>query len=659
MTIIEIKSAIKSELDATPEYFEFKVKHAEREENLWRVSLQPGSGHAEGHSARSVLDDSFEGSTAWWPEPDKGSADVLVVPEEDQIILQDATAKLPGKDQIIRLYPPRYLDGLLACWRDDDWAQIAFESLDNLSAPTVVPNNALSGHSFRWLRKAQRDALKLVGYSSGFLWGPPGTGKTTCLGVILAEYLYLNPRSRVLMLSSTNHAVDLTMVSLDKALEETKRDSLRTAIKRIGTRFIASNYKDREHLLPVLDRDLIARLAQLERARPPSSGESFIIWAKQIDELRKFLRKLIYDETANARLVGMTTTRAIFDLGNLRQLPKFDLIVFDEASQVGLAHALALMPLGKSRLFAGDPQQLSPVVRSDAKEAQRWLARTAFAEKTEKPRQRNESVCMLDEQSRMADPICRVVSNVFYDGKLRVAKDASDDENWTRDRRLVFGPIDEAEHVSIQNIAEEGTWSKLYQGPIRYRSAEMIADLLAHASRTPNGLRDTIVLTPFRSQRAFLKKRLNSPELRSVKISTVHRSQGSEASVVIFDPVDGGSKFLNSEEAKRLINVAFSRAKAKLIVLLSANDLKNPIFSRLNNIVNLDAGRGTETPIADFIERPDFPKNAVGHRVSINTIVGIVTSISKDDQFLILTDAQNGIERRFKVQTLRDNAVRP
>ena len=93
-----------------------------------------------------------------------------------------------------------------------------------------------------------------------FLYGPPGTGKTTTLGVLLAEYLHPNPRARVLLLSTTNHAVDQATVAVDKALEQ----ALRKTIKRLGSRFVASHYAGREHLLPVHDKRLIKQLADLQ-----------------------------------------------------------------------------------------------------------------------------------------------------------------------------------------------------------------------------------------------------------------------------------------------------------------------------------------------------------------------------------------------------------
>jgi superfamily I DNA and/or RNA helicase len=63
-----------------------------------------------------------------------------------------------------------------------------------------------------------------------------------------------------------------------------------------------------------------------------------------------------------------------------------------------------------------------------------------------------------------------------------------------------------------------------------------------------------------------------------VRVKTVHQTQGKEAKIVIFDPVDGNCSFLKSEEARRLMTVAFSRAKAKLLVLATEEDCANPIL---------------------------------------------------------------------------------
>jgi len=99
----------------------------------------------------------------------------------------------------------------------------------------------------------------------GFLWGPPGTGKTYTLGAMLAHYLLPYSTGRILLLSTTNSAVDLALISVDKHLEKVAKADrsaalLRNRIKRIGYHFIASNYTGREHLLPAIDPELIKQI---------------------------------------------------------------------------------------------------------------------------------------------------------------------------------------------------------------------------------------------------------------------------------------------------------------------------------------------------------------------------------------------------------------
>lgn len=656
MSLADLRSALNAELSATPEYYDFKVLRSERDGALWRVTLEPGYVFAEGQrpgaaSAQALLDDSLDGASAWWGAPTKGGASVLaVVAEDDQLVLQNAGSPPPPAGHLIRLYPTRFLNAVADAWWDTPWAERALACLPDLGRPQPVDAGpALTGSPFRWLRAGQRDALALIAHSSAFLWGPPGTGKTTTLGVLLAEYLATRPGARVLLLSTTNHAVDLATLAVDKALEKGRREPHRAQVQRLGTRFDAAAYEGREHLIPTEDADLIARLARAEAARPSARDATALkAWADRVANLRDELRASSLRVLQRCRLAAMTTTRAAFTLKSLRELaadgePPFDLLVFDEASQVSLAHALALMPLGRARLFAGDPQQLSPVLRSDAPLARRWLGRSAFAQM---PRS-GASVALLDEQSRMAAPIGALVSELFYDGALRVAADASAD--WHAARQRALGGIRPDTHVHLHRVARDGGWSAHERGPVRRESAEAIAELVAGALGSGAWQpQELIVLTPFRAQRALIRQCLrarNVPE--SVRVSTVHRAQGSEAPVVLFDPADGAQPFLQGEEAQRLLNVALSRAQAKLVLFVSPADAAGALLAPLVRKLRLARDERAAEPLEDWARQPGFPANAIGRRVAAGRHVGEVVRASADGSQFWLVNAKTGVEQRF------------
>ncbi|MBK6716910.1 MAG: AAA family ATPase [Burkholderiales bacterium] len=678
MTLDEIRAALDAELEATPEFYDFKVQRREAEGPLWRVTLQPGYVFAEGRrgglaSAQALLDDSLDGATAWWGAPQRGTAGVLALSvEDDQLLLHNASSPPPAHDQLIRLYPTRFLRAVTEAWWDAGWAAQALQALDRLERQAAgrdtgwaggeadaADGPVLTGSPFRWLRPGQRQALGLLQQRCAFLWGPPGTGKTTTLGVMLAEYLELRPQARVLLLSTTNAAVDLATLAVDKALHKGRREVWRAGVQRLGTRFQAAAYVGREHLIPadaLGEGGLIQRLARAEAARPATRDpQALKAWSDRVAALRLELRHSAQQVLRRCRLAAMTTTRAVGTLRSLRELggegdatggePPFDLLVFDEASQVSLAHTLALLPLGRAWLFAGDPSQLSPVLRSPEPAARRWLGRSAFSLM---PRS-GSAVVRLEEQSRMAEPISALVSDLFYDGSLRVADDAARRADWRAARQRPLAQSAVQEHLLLHELDSDGAWSATERGPVRRESAEFIAVTVAAELATGRWQpQELIVLTPFRAQRSLIRQCLQQRGVNeSVKVSTVHRAQGSEAPGVIFDPVDGRSPFLNTEEALRLFNVAFSRAQARLLVCLSPADRAHPVLAALLQRRRLAADRREPLELALLAAQPGFPASALGQRVRAGRHCGEVSRISPDGRQFWLVNERSGAEQLF------------
>jgi DNA replication ATP-dependent helicase Dna2 len=641
-TLEEILDGISMEAREGARAIDCKVRGTSRVGALWQVWLEP-------FQMREHLDESLEGSAVWWAGPPKGTADVLsVVPDEWQINLRFASSALPSSGGRLKIYPPQFLERLELLWQDPAWRDRCLQALDRIrglsnAAVGVAPDPS----GFPGLRPAQGEAFGLAKFQYAFLWGPPGTGKTTTLGALLASYLTQFPRSRTILLSTTNAAVDQALIAVDDALKQSRQLGVRNQCRRIGSHFRASLYSDRQHLLPAVDQVALQRLVQLEASRPdPADVQAYEVWTRAVEQARKALRVRTKEILRSARLVAMTTTRAVFDAEDLRELAPHDLIVFDEASQVSLPHALALAPLGRSVIFAGDPKQLAPIVQSKSKTAVKWMGQSPFKYMPGG----QPSACFLNEQSRMAEPICRAVSQTFYDGKLVVASKEAASLAWKDERKLRNLRIVGGDAVSIVNVPEDGVWSKQYGGPVRKWSAERVTEIVAAIVREERN-HEVTVLVPFRAQRSMIRKRLRDAGLGSISVSTVHRAQGSEKHTIVFDPVDGASTFLMEESiGPRLINVAVSRAKARVVLLLSQGDRQNPLLNQIANLATPAKPVVGALRLDQIVSVPGFPRDFIGKDVVFRNFAGNFKGYSADQQKLVIYEASSQRERRISIK---------
>ncbi len=640
-----ILNGIEAEIERSSRFLEFVVEGRAQHKGVWSVVVDLPPNKTSGG-----LDEGLEGAAAWWPGPPKGGADVLAIAADEQTLhLRFATAPPPPAGGKILIYPPVFLEPLRAYWKDGALAKRSLEWLQRAQTGNrFVPAEALPVSGFPLpLRERQAQAFRLTGYDASFLWGPPGTGKTYTLGALVAWMLLQRPKARVLLLSTTNTATDQALVSVDRTLAALGAAALRRSCARIGNHFVGANYVGREHLIPVKDETLVKRLVEIEARRPgPSDVQAYARWKEDVERVRALLKAQTADLLRGVRLAAMTTARAVFTLSELRAAGPWDLVVFDEASQVGAAHALALAPLGKRVLFAGDPQQLAPVTQSQHPDAARWLGESMFRYRTT-----GDNTCQLVEQSRMAEPICRIVSQTFYGGQLVVAAEKAKDRAWVAERRPPKTASLGAEHVVVRRITGNAAWSVALRGAVREASAHE-ACRVAQEIAPHVGEHDILVLTPFRAQRTIIKARLRAAGLREVSVSTVHRAQGGERNTVIFDPVDGASPFLQTAEAKRLLNVAISRAQSRLVLLLSDSDRDNPMIRQIATIVDNRDRTASATDIAPLARLPGFPGCLVGRTVRVHDAVGEVLRITDGGKKLVLRCFLTGTERKFLVAHL-------
>ncbi len=649
--------ALAAEIELNKRYLWFRVLHRERKQSIWELRVEPDNPNTS-------LDEGLEGSRVFWKQPSGGLAyaDALaIVPETRQLTLRYCRSAPPPVGETLALIPPLFLEPLDKAWHKASWRKRALRVLRQVrygSNRTEEPaTKAEQGE--RPLRARQAEAQKLIHWRQSYLWGPPGTGKTYTLGVLCARAL-AQREGRLLLLSTTNRALDQAMVSVDDALRANQRSDLQHQCKRIGTHFRPEFYSGRPHLLPSQDDKLLKELLRLEEQRPEKSDSvAFASWSEKVEEIRREMKARERQMLEESRLIAMTTTRAAFSLDLLRGLgrsgpkykPPFDLVLFDEASQVSVVHALALSPLGRRALYAGDPKQLGPIVQSKDVDAQRWLGRSMFSFMGPSPK----NATMLNEQSRMTAPICRLVSETFYSGELVVAEDAKSSKRWHRHRRLRREDPFGGRSVVIQQLVDDGTWSPKLGGPIRSGSAAWIAET-ARRLRSAYPGQELLILTPFRAQRVLIRMKLRELKLRDIVVSTVHRAQGAEHHTILFDPVDASNKFLIGELGQRLINVAISRAQARAIICISDLDLQNPTMQRLLRIHEWrDEGQPKTNRFIDvsqLVALGGFPERFVGEQVQVGSYKGVLGGTRNQGTEFSLHPAKGRV-RWFRTSAIR------
>jgi hypothetical protein len=282
----DVLSGIEAELKETDKPERFCLQAKDRDGSVWKVWL---SGEAVG----GRLDESLEGAVAWWPGPPKGTAAVLsVIPEESAVVLRFLSETLPAIGGEVRIYPVQFLEKLRTLWSNNALASKCFDWWDNCQVRNKRTGFNVDSGRFKWLRKRQKMAFYLPSWSTSFLWGPPGTGKTTTLGAVIVRYLDQVPAARILLLSTTNTAVDQALVAVDDAALQLTANQpqpswLRSQCFRIGGHFVPKYYTGREHLLPAKDVALIQRFMALHKEEPPEQNAlQYSTWKSNIEAVQ-------------------------------------------------------------------------------------------------------------------------------------------------------------------------------------------------------------------------------------------------------------------------------------------------------------------------------------------------------------------------------------
>lgn len=420
-----------------------------------------------------------------------------------------------------------------------------------------------------------------------FTWGPPGTGKTRVLGQAVG--IAARRGDHVLVVAHANGAVD---VAAARIAAELAGDDLLTSgsVLRVGSPLPGS--AGLHDVLPdvVADDRSPERVDRRDGLRAERSWLSDQLRTRDEPEraaltgrLQEVRRELVELERADREAVGelvesatvivTTVARAVID--DAIWARDWDVVMVDEVSMAPLPMVLALAMRGPATLSAlGDPRQLPPIHRSEDPDGRHWFGRDLFAyagfdEPGHDP-WRDPRISTLRVQFRMGEAICAAVDAFAYDGMLRTDSSARN----VGIRLAEASPCPTAELVVVDS-AGIGARCWADPSPGSFSRINPTTGLLAAsigAELLDTGCKSVALVSPYRAQVRWLTALAARSD--GMVASTVHRMQGSEADAIVLDMTDAPphakpSRLTgeDSELATRLLNVAASRARGKLVVV--------------------------------------------------------------------------------------------
>lgn len=303
---------------------------------------------------------------------------------------------------------------------------------------------------------------------------------------------------------------------------------------------------------------------------------------EEIDDELQRVEEIVIGE---ALVVATTLTRAY--KRESVQKRRFDTVVLDEASMAPIPALWVAASLADANvILVGDFRQLPPIKHSDHELAKWWLGRDVFdASGLKAAYERHEAPAhfvQLQEQFRMHPAISAIPNHFFYGGTLRDEPGVERDDrldgwyqrDWGSDSPVLL--VDTGSlNAWVTAVNNAGRTSRL-----NFLSATVCVDLAEMMLRVErpepdDGHARILIGAPYRPQAKLINLLIRENKLdREVRAGTVHTFQGSEAPVMIFDLVNDEphwkvAMFMQSrsEDFKRLLNVALTRAQRRLIIV--------------------------------------------------------------------------------------------
>ncbi len=307
----------------------------------------------------------------------------------------------------------------------------------------------------------------------------------------------------------------------------------------------------------------------------------------------------------------------------------YDYVIVDEASQVDIATGSLAMSCARNIVIVGDTKQLPHVVPDEtAKEAEKIFNNFNISEGYRYEKSFLQSVLeivpdvpqtILREHYRCHPKIINFCNQKFYRNELVIMTEDKGEEDVLKVVKTVRG-----NHIR----------NKYSQRQIDIIKQEIIGKYDLDMSKTG-------IIAPYKNQANAVKKQIKDSDS-----STVHKFQGREKDNIIISTVD--DQISDFADDPNLINVAVSRAKKRLILVVTGNpqDKERNIIDLMNYIKynNFEVIDSKIYSIFDYLykqydeERKIYLQRhkRISEYDSENLMYGLIEDILSDDKYASL-----------------------
>ena len=374
-----------------------------------------------------------------------------------------------------------------------------------------------------------------------------------------------------------------------------------------------------------------------------SQKESYEKNLRDLEKERLALQKQ-FDELSvsvinEAKLIATTLTKSYSSKVVLSR--EYDCVILDEASMAPLPAVWFACGLAKNHaVIVGDFLQLPPIAKHKviqdkkkstqqlaAEEAavNKWLKKDIFEingissaiDRGERP----EQLRQLRTQYRMHPDIGDVINFLVYESKSKGFGLEHGSNTKQNGKSLLASDPLSGFHVGVYDTSNIGAVPTRTDSGSYYNLYHALLSVELAKKAIESGYINIGIISPFRAQTNLIQKMVKDLDIgKFVESDTVHRFQGGEKQLVIFDISTPLPTKLTDDQADRgddekLVNVAFSRAREKLIVVGNVSGImkKHSLTSLIRRFFDYGRSKGFPFVSADNV-LPAFTVTQVAER---------------------------------------------